>query len=338
MNKRLIDMGFILVHSAREPCAVFLKAEYAARQKTVQVSVAKVDLRLLTIMMRHLLPSLCLAAALAGCAAIMPRHHWEDRLQGDAIVLLGEIHDNAEHHQQRLKVLRRALSAGWRPAIAMEQFDRERQADIDRARHEKPRDAQHVINVAGLSTGASRGSGNNWHWDYYRPFVALALEYDVPLIAANLSSADTNKVVRGGLPAVFSAKSMRALGLSTPVPPDMQAAQEREIDIGHCSALPPHMLPAMARGQLARDAVMASIVSTHAAQGLVLLAGNGHVRRDIGMPRWLNSAQLARTFAVGFLEHDRTAASDTSFDAVVQTAAAERPDPCVEFKKRLKPP
>ena len=284
--------------------------------------------------MHQLLPGLWLAATLAGCAALAPSHDWEDRLRGNAIVLLGEVHDNAEHHRQRLEILRRAFSAGWRPAIAMEQFDRERQADIDRARRERPRDAQHVINLAGLSTGAR----NNWHWDSYRSFVELALEYDVPLIAANLSNADISKVVRGGLPAVFDAESMQALGFSVPIPPALQAAQERGIDIGHCSALPPHMLPAMALGQLARDAVMASIAAKHAAQGLVLLSGNGHVRRDIGMPRWLSSAQQARTLAVGFLEHDNAAAAETSFDAVVPTAAAERSDPCVEFRKHLKPP
>ena len=49
---------------------------------------------------------------------------WEDRLRGDAIVLLGEVHDNPVQHGLRLEVLRRAFEAGWRPAIAMEQFDR----------------------------------------------------------------------------------------------------------------------------------------------------------------------------------------------------------------------
>lgn len=278
---------------------------------------------------------LALATVLTACVAVVPRHHWEDQLRGDAIVLLGEMHDNAEHHRHRLQVLRRALAAGWRPALVMEQFDRQRQADIDRARREKPRDAQHVINLAAQSGGASRG---NWNWDFYRPFVELALEYDVPLIAANFSTAEANKVVREGYAAVFDTDSMKALGLGAPIPPELQSAQEREIDIGHCNALPPSTLPAMARGQLARDAVMASILGEHASQGVVLIAGNGHVRRDMGVPRWLGAAQRARMLTVGYVEPGTASALVASFDAVVRTAEVERPDPCIEFKKRLKRP
>ena len=288
--------------------------------------------------------ALLLTLMLTACAATPVQHAWEDRLRGDAIALLGELHDNAEHHRQRLAVLRRAFAAGWRPAIAMEQFDRERQVDIDRARRERPRDAQHVINLATQSSGATRG---NWNWDFYRPFVELALEYEVPLIAANLSSADTSKVVREGFAALFDAGQLKSLGLDQPIPLepiplDMQAAQAREIDTGHCNALPAKMLPAMARGQMARDAVMALILSQHTAvnerrtPGVVLIAGNGHVRRDIGVPRWLAPALRARTIAVGYLEHGGASALEAAFDAVVRTAAAERTDPCIEFKKRMK--
>ena len=49
------------------------------------------------------------------------------------------------------------------------------------------------------------------------------------------------------------------------------------------------MWPLMARAQFARDAVMARALAAHAERGVVLLAGNGHVRRDIGVPRWLAS-------------------------------------------------
>jgi uncharacterized iron-regulated protein len=213
----------------------------------------------------------------------------------------------------------------------MEQFDRERQADIDRARRERPRDAQHVIALATRSSGTTRG---NWNWSFYRPFVELALEYDVPLIAANLSSADTNKVVREGYAAVFDAQTLSALGLDQPIPATMQAAQEREIEVGHCNALPAKMVPAMARGQLARDAVMAATLNQRPNQGVVLLAGNGHVRRDIGVPHWLNAASRTRTLAIGFLEESGASKLEPAFDAVVRTVAAERVDPCIEFRQR----
>lgn len=248
--------------------------------------------------------------------------------------MLGEVHDNARQHDLRLTVLRRAFAAGWRPAIAMEQFDRDRQPDIDRARLERPADAQHVIDLAAVK---SKQPGAGWNWNFYRPFVALALQYDVPLIAANLSNADTTKIVRGGYAAVFDDASLATLGLGRPIAADWQSAQEREIDKGHCHALPPAMWPPMARAQLARDAVMAEVLRRHAKGGVVLLAGNGHVRSDIGVPRWLGGEQ-GPVFTVGYLEDVNDSTPVTAFDAVVRTVAAERADPCARFSGRATEP
>ena len=275
--------------------------------------------------------ALVLAALLAACTTSERRGDWDHRLRGDALVLLGEVHDNAQQHRLRLAALERAFASGWRPAIAMEQFDRERQGDIDRARRERPRDAQHLIDVAAPSLNRA---GGGWNWEFYRPFVELALRYDVPLIAANLSNADTARIVRGGYSAVFGEAEIAVLGLDAPVAPEVQAAQEREIDIGHCHALPPSMWPRMARAQYARDAVMADALSRAGQRGgVVLLAGNGHVRRDIGVPSRLGAA-TARVFAVGYLEDTDDSTPVSAFDAVVRTAPAERADPCAEFEKR----
>jgi uncharacterized iron-regulated protein len=263
--------------------------------------------------------ALLLCTGALACAAVPQREPWEARLTGDAIVLLGEVHDDAEQHRLRLAVLRRAFEAGWRPALALEQLDRERQADVERARRERPHDAQHVIDAAG---------GTGWDWSHYRPFIELALAYDVPLVAANLSPADAREIARGGYAARFDAASLAALGLDRGVPPDWQAAQVREIDAGHCQLLPAERLPDLARVQFARDAVLAAAVRAHAAHGVVLLAGNGHVRRDLGVPRWLGAAERSRALAVGFLEEGFPPELAAAFDAVVVTPRVQRGDPC----------
>jgi len=268
--------------------------------------------------------ALALATAVTACAVPAQRSGWEARLRGDAVVLLGEVHDNHELLRMRLAVLERAFAAGWRPAIVMEQFDRERQDDIERARRERPDDAQHVIDVA-----APAKSG--WDWDDYRPFVRLALAHRVPLVAGNVSAADTTRIVRGGYGAVFDAATVAALGLDRTIDPAWQAGQESEIDAGHCHALPAEVWPRMARAQYARDAFMAAMLREHAARGVVLLAGNGHARRDLGVPRWLAAVDPARVVAVGFLETG-SATPAGAFDAVVRAPPAARDDPCERFR------
>jgi uncharacterized iron-regulated protein len=273
--------------------------------------------------------SIALAALCRAVGGEPAPYPWEDRLRGDAIVLLGEVHDNPVQQRLRLEVLSRAFAAGWRPAIAMEQFDREHQADIERARSEHPLDASYLIDKAAPGHGKT---GSGWNWEYYRPYVALALEYRVPLLAANLSRTDAEKIVEDGYSAAFDGAAVHSLGLDRE-PAPLLAAQEKEIDTGHCHAMPQGRLPAVARAQLARDAVMAAILREHVAQGVVLLTGDGHARRDIGVPAWLDLPLLARVFAVGFLERSDRALPGSAFDAVVITDPVPRPDPCSALRR-----
>jgi uncharacterized iron-regulated protein len=84
----------------------------------------------------------------------------------------------------------------------------------------------------------------------------------------------------------------------------------------------------MAKAQIARDVVMAETLRTHAASGVVLIAGNGHVRKDIAVPFWLRRDGL-HPHAVGFLE---PAADAAAFDEAHRIPATQRPDPCAGFK------
>ncbi|GAP34460.1 ChaN family lipoprotein [Piscinibacter sakaiensis] len=246
------------------------------------------------------------------------------RLQAAPLVLLGEVHDNAALHRRRAEAVQRALEAGWRPAVAMEVFDRERQADIERARRERPGDADHLIAQAG---------GRGWDWPLLRPLIALVLAQGLPLLGANLSAGAARRVAREGAAAVFDADERAALGLDRAPPPGWQAAQQAEIEHGHCGLLPAAALPGMVRAQAARDAVMAQVLlqalarpPAGAAPGAVLLlAGNGHVRRDLGVPVWLPPS--VRAWSVGYVEAPGNWPAE-AFDARVEGTPAERADPC----------
>jgi len=232
------------------------------------------------------------------------------------IVLLGEVHDNAAQHGLRLRAFEAWLAGGARPALVMEQFDRARQDTIAalRARDPAP-DADALIAAAG---------GPGWDWSFYRPFIALALRHELPLIAANVSRDESRAVMRDGL---------AASGFDANVPPEVLEAQAADIEASHCGVLDPPAARRMALAQVARDQAMARAMEAFAARGVLLLAGNGHVRIDAGVPRWLAPATRARSEAIGLLEGGDPA-DDGRFDRVVRTEAQPREDPCAGMRDK----
>jgi len=227
-------------------------------------------------------------------------------------VLLGEIHDNAAHHEFQRRALDALAAQGQRRVLAMEQFDIEHQAAIDAA----PADAEAIAD-------AGRFDRRGWDWPLYRPLVEFAVERSWPLRAANLS----RERLRGVAPA--------------PTPPAAIRALEQDMVDGHCGYRPPAArLAAMVAAQRVRDQRMAAVMAAAGKAGSVLIAGNGHVRRDRGVPLYVGAGEL---LVVGQLEvragMDTPAdyvsggfATAASYDYVRFTAAALRPDPCAGFR------
>lgn len=253
---------------------------------------------------------LCAVALLASCGHAPP----QDFRFEQPVVLLGEVHDNAAQHALRLRAFERWLGAGARPALVMEQFDRERQGVIDTLLAQAPAlDADQLIAAAG---------GRGWQWQFYRPFVELALQYRLPIVAGNVSRDDARKIMREGL---------EATGFNAAVPTELLELQANDIAASHCGMVDADTARRMALAQVARDQAMAAAVEKHAARGVLLLAGNGHVRIDAGVPRWLSPATHARSEAIGVLELQTPDAG--RFDRVVRTAAQARPDPCEAIRR-----
>lgn len=253
--------------------------------------------------------------ALGACGHLAKQDPDQQRLSDAVlsrpIVLLGEVHDNAGQHALRARALRALLASGARPALLMEQFDRERQADIDRVMAQPGATADDVIRAAGAQ-------GTGWAWPLYRPFVALALEFRLPLIAANVSRADVRRVAQEGLAAT---------GFDASVPARITSYQTHTILASHCGMLNEAQAGRMATAQVARDQFMARLLNEYSARGAVLLAGNGHVRNDVGVPAWLPAAVRQRSVGIGLLEHGEAGAA--AYDHVITTAAPPaRPDPC----------
>ncbi|HXY04958.1 MAG TPA: ChaN family lipoprotein [Burkholderiaceae bacterium] len=243
----------------------------------------------------------------------------------EPIVVLGEVHDNVAQHALRAQALARVIERGRRPAIALEQLDHDRQPEVERVRQEPGDTASrvtHLIEAAG---------GRGWNWDLYRPYLALALENNLPIVAANLSRKQAMNVAREGLGSVFEESQRVALGLDA-ISPDLLLAQEHEIEQGHCGRAPPEALPDLALAQIARDAMLAQSIAPYFDQGVVLLTGNGHARRDIGVLQHVSAADAARAISIGLLEDDKQAAEQAPyFDVAMTTPAQARADPCAKL-------
>jgi uncharacterized iron-regulated protein len=265
--------------------------------------------------------------ALAGCSALGLRPTTTLRLERP-VVLLGEVHDNAGQHALRLQALQAWLARGGRPVLVMEQFDRERQGAIDELRSHKPAPQADAL-IAAAGTGG-------WDWAYYRPYIALALEHDLPIVAANVSREQARRIMTDGL---------AAHGFDAAVPAELVQRLSEEIEASHCGALDAATARRMVLAQVARDQSMARAVDAQSAAGhqVLLLAGNGHVRIDGGAPRWLSPATRARSEAIGVLETGsagtaQDGAEAAQFDRVVYTAVQQRSDPCLDMPRPTKKP
>ena len=263
------------------------------------------------------------------------------RLAASRFVLLGERHDNPDHHALQARLVRELIAAGRRPALGFEMFTTDDAPAIARHLARSPRDA------AGL------GDAVNWKrtgwpdWRLYQPIAQAALEAGAPIVATNLSRAATDALRKNGLSGLGPAV-VAQLKLDVPPTPATRAAMAREIRESHCGQAPEAMLDRMVDMQWARDARMAEALARAGSRdGAVLIAGSGHVRRDRGVPAHLaRHAPGPNMASVAFLEVKVGATAPTAyaedwdgrtlpFDYVWFTPRIDDVDPCEKFKKSL---
>ncbi len=247
-------------------------------------------------------------------------------------ILLGETHDNPDHHRLQLAILKSITQTGAPPRmVAMEQFDIENQAAIDAAMMLPYPTAEAIADAGKLNR-------KGWGWDQYRPIVDLAISQKASIRAANLSRADGRKIFSEGLKAspVKFADGFFTSTWNT----SRNKALQAELLEGHCGQLPDSMAFGMANVQRARDAIMADAMLASKPSGAVLIAGRGHVRRDRAVPLYLQTAApSAEISVVAFIEVvaattsprdyiDNIANEAEAFDYVWFTPRTARPDPC----------
>ncbi len=247
-------------------------------------------------------------------------------------VLLGETHDNADHHALQAWMLGRLTEPGRRPLVALEMIDSGQEAALRRHLEAAPDDAD------GLGAALDWDKSGWPAWTMYRPVAEAALRAGAPLSPANLTRAQVRAIARGEDNSPLPA-----------LPADQIALMENEIKTGHCGMLPDKAVAGMVRVQRSRDAVMAQALSRglDRTDGAVLIAGAGHVRTDHGVPAVLAADRpQAKVFALAFLEAKQDETDPAAygrlfdspslpFDAVWFTPRAEREDQCEAFRRHM---
>lgn len=257
-----------------------------------------------------------------------------DRATAAKVVILGERHDNPDHHAIQAWVTRELAARGKRPAIVYEMFETDDQPAIDAYLAGTPADA------AGL--GAVTGwEKTGWpEWALYQPMADVAVAHDLPVLAGNLPVSTIGALARQGLDAV-DPEIVRTLDLRTVDAPPILEAQTGDVRDGHCNLMPEDALGPMVTVQRARDAMMAA----KALEGLslpntdqaIIITGNGHARRDRGVPLRLQQMGLAAEdiFVLAPLEVQEGLESPAAYEDGLDTIGPAAPFDVAWFTPRL---
>jgi uncharacterized iron-regulated protein len=187
------------------------------------------------------------------------------------VVILGEIHDNPEHHIAQAEVIY-ALSP---PAVVFEMISDSQARQI---RTEMLRDA------AALERALAWNSSGWPDFEMYFPVFSAAQD---ALIFGAAAPAEALRSAREDSAAMAFGDSAQLFGLTRALDDREQSEREARQQSAHCNALPTEMLPGMVEAQRLRDAYLAraALAAFYETGGpVVVITGNGHARRDWGVP------------------------------------------------------
>jgi uncharacterized iron-regulated protein len=261
-----------------------------------------------------------------------------DALTGADLALLGETHDNPDHHVLQARLIRTIVTSGKRPALALEMLTSDLQPDVDAAETRTPREPDQ------LKETWKKGGWPDF--DLYRPVLSAGLEAGLRIVAANLPRPEVRSLVTKGLDAADPALRARLDG-GPKLPPEAIAELRKEMMDSHCGELPEAMMDGLLLAQRARDATLAARLAGAARdRGGILVAGKGHVR-DRDVPAWLaHDAAGRKVVAVAFVEVDPELKEPAQyveefgkgpfpFDYAVFTPGTKREDPCEKLRQRM---
>ena len=244
-----------------------------------------------------LLPSLILAACAVSPPACAPSGQWiapqslrriadpVAQAASHPVVLLGEQHDDAADHRWQLATIERLYAADPALVLGFEMFPRSSQPVLDRWVHGDLSEAEFLTQTDWKHV---------WGFDaaLYLPIFRFARDYQVPMLALNVSGRVVHLVSRRGWAGVAVADRE---GVGTPAPPSAAyRAGLSEAMSGHGGmSMTPDRLQHFIDAQLVWDRAMAEAIAAqriHDPRRLVVaLMGQGHLQDREGVPHQLDA-------------------------------------------------
>jgi uncharacterized iron-regulated protein len=263
-------------------------------------------------MPRLLRPLAALLALLLGACALPPldaaqQARLASLLPADAL-LLGEQHDAPEHQQLQRQVVQWLADRGQLAAVVLEM------AEAGHGTAGLPPDARARQVRAALAWDDAR-----WPWRTYGPVIMAAVAAGAPVLGANLSLAQMRE-------------AMRQSALDDRLPAELLAVQRQRIRDSHCGLLPEPRIDPMTRVQIARDIAMADAVARAAQQAapgrvVLLITGNGHVHRALGVPRFLPADLKAKVLSAQAQSAQAAIENEALADRALQAGDLRWPTP-----------
>lgn len=265
------------------------------------------------------------------------------RAAADAdIVLMGETHDNPDHHKLQAWLIRELARKSKHPAIVMEMIGGDKADVLANYQVANGASADGLANTLGWEN-------SGWPaWDLYRPIAEAALGANFTVYPGDASKTQIAQVSQSGLGALSYGERVK-LGLASQFPAALNQALATEIKAAHCNQLTDAEVIPMTMVQRYRDAVLADNVLKAADKsggGAILIAGSGHIRTDRGVPYYLRTRAsglkvvsiLLSEVEAGVENPDTAVPRDpdgkAAADFVWFTARSERVDPCIQYQQQ----
>jgi uncharacterized iron-regulated protein len=240
------------------------------------------------------------------------------RLSEPSRLIVGEQHDNRDHHQLQLWLLQALGERRPQGSLLLEMLTPAQQQRVDDVRHASPLPSD-------LSGALAWQPG--WDWNLYGPIVRFALTQPYPLLAANLDTPEVRSVY--AKPPILSGARSNA--------PTVKNELLAQISDSHCGLLPESQMPAMLAVQQQRDRRIAERLRV-APMPSLLFAGAFHARKDVGVPIHMLDLGEPEAPTVLLLAEQGAEVTSAMADYVWYTPTTPPQDYCAQMRKQFGKP